>query len=615
VEIVPPHGLCLREEEPCRGWGFYYINLERPSGVLLEVPAPLEEWSVVDSALQLLSDLNAGGLAIAGSGRNASQDGSADVLVNANTPFQVFHKVFGRRNVLQVRGSAAEAIQQEGAFANTNVLFVKSELPRSLSLVALKSRVGDFRVLWKPAPLANVQRRRTQSGFAELWLTQSSRTQLKSQLAASRLAPTTPAVPEDALILEWLLQQKRRIARGGSNLFVPALPEEIRFLDGEVLTPLLEVASRGYRAGRLTAEGRHSIQAINWSASLIGYQVCYRRDTSLDRDFLVLAELPAASPPRHWGTFVVRLGESNPYAVQVPRPLFDMNTLECGVDLFERIQAESLLLAGSHNEANEDQSSDVLDFRNSASFFSLVNQVVMREARAQAKMAVQCRGYSAPAGVIRAPEVLVAFQDGIRTGKALTPLGRYLIHSLATGGFSYQFVDGSPITAGYEISCVPQAQYVIEAARKEFAILWLSPAVREAFRAQEENDPLRLHIKALDIPCRTGDLKLCLQESRAATDRTRVPGELKAVLDHYVATLDIVSLKKAITEWPEFQFSALLDRNSQQLLLLISESSSSAPVVMNLNPRQNTFETALEKPGAPVDLFLASRSPWLEWPL
>jgi hypothetical protein len=94
-----------------------------------------------------------------------------------------------------------------------------------------------------------------------------------------------------------------------------------------------------------------------------------------------------------------------------------------------------------------------------------------------------------------------------------------------------------------------------------------------------------------------------------------VPRELKALLDHYVITLDIVSLHKALTEWPEFQFSALLDRNSGQMLLLISEGPSSAPVVLNLRPRQTAIETALENQPGEIDSFLASRGTWLEWPL
>src|SRR5262249_22940968 len=162
------------------------------------------------------------------------------------------------------------------------------------------------------------------------------------------------------------------------------------------------------------------------------------------------------------------------------------NSLECGVHLFERLKAEALLLAGSHNEANQDQASDVLDFRNTANLFSLVNQVMMREAEAQPKMAVQCRGYAGPPGFLNPPEVLVAFQDGIHSETTLTPLGRSLVNTLANDGLRFQFVDGSELAAGYEISCVPQAQYLNQSTYKEFAILWLSPTLREAFRPQDD---------------------------------------------------------------------------------------------------------------------------------
>jgi hypothetical protein len=79
--------------------------------------------------------------------------------------------------------------------------------------------------------------------------------------------------------------------------------------------------------------------------------------------------------------------------------------------------------------------------------------------------------------------------------------------------------------------------------------------------------------------------------------------------------MDIVLLQQAMKEWADFKFSALVDRNSQQLLLLVSEDSTDVPVVLNLRPRQTqlTAETANE--AERIDLFLASRSPWLEWTL
>ena len=615
VELVEPRLLCLREQEPNRGWGFFVIDLNHPNGLLVEVPAPLDEWSAMESGVELYHQLHASTLAIAGGSRVANRDGSSDVLANPNTPFQAFHRVFGRRNVLQVRGYTDESGPRLPGSAQESALFVKSELPRSLSLKALESRIGDFRVFWKPAPLANAQQRITRAGFAELWLNRSSRIQLKSELAESLPGVHQQVIPDASLVLEWLLDQKRLFAKQGSGVYVPAVPEEMLYFDEEILTPLLELAQTGCRPAGLTPEGERLVRAINCSGWPLGYTLCFRHDVSLNEDFLVLTESPQTSLQRYWGTFVMRLGNTRPYTIQVPRPLFDMNSLECGVHLFEQLQAESLLLASCHNAANQDQAADVLDFRNAVNLFSLVNQVVMRQAKTQPKMAVQCRGYAAPLGMVGPPEVMLAFQNGVRNEATLTPLGQKLVGSLKADGIRLQYVDGSPMAAGYEVSSVPQAQYAKKWTNKEFAIVWLSPTVREVFRPQEEQYPLQVQLEALNIPITRADLKTKLDSCLGSGRKTRLSPQLKRVLDQYVATMDIVFLQQAVQEWPTLEFSGLYDRNSQQVLLLISEDGSSLPVVLNLQPRQTQVPGEPAEEGERIQSFLASRSPWLEWPL
>jgi gamma-polyglutamate biosynthesis protein CapC len=614
AELLEGRYLCLREQEPARGWGLYIMDLNQPRGLLVEVPAPLEEWSVAEAALRLYRGLGGSMLAIAGGARLANRDGSADVLANPHTPFQTFHRVFNRRNVLEVRGYADEAPPRQ-VEVSENRLYVKHELPRSLGLKELEREIGKFQVVWTPAPAGNVQQRETRSGFAELWLTRTSRIQLKGELTRSLSPFTEPAVPEDALIMGWLLDQKQIMARSGGNDYIQARPEEMLFFDEEILTPLLELAHKGYRLGRLTRQGRELLRAINASACLMGYEVCFRHDVSRNQDFLVLAEPGPADGRRYWGTFVLRLGESQGYAVQVPRPLFDINSLECGVHLFDRLEAESLLVAGSHNEANQDQASDVLNFRNTANLFTLVNQVVMRQAKTETRMAVQCRGFGLVPGM-EAPEVLVAFQDGIRSQGLLTELGRKLTDCLRSDGLRMQFVDGSPIAAGYEISCVPQAQYLNASTQKEFAILWLSPILRDVFRPQDEAYPLQVQLKALNIPITVADLGTCLKDRLRSRRKTVLPAELKSVLDHYVMTLDIVALQQAQQEWPDFRLEGFLDRNSRQLVLMLSRDPGDVPVVLNLRPRQAELPAAEPADESErIELFLASRTPWLEWPL
>jgi hypothetical protein len=612
---------------------------------VLEVPAPLEEWSVLESAVQLFHQLNASSLAIAGGSRFANQDGSADVLANAFTPFAVFHHVFARRNVLQIRGYTEATQARLPSFAAEDALYVKAELPRSLSLQQLRQHLGDFRVIWKPAPLDNAQARRTRTGFAELWLSRRSRIALKSALAmdqskVARLkftveeggAATLDWIEEDSLMLEWLMAQRHQIAKAGSDQYLPATREDMQYFDEEILTPLLEAARTGYRLGELTPAGRRLVQAIAGSCALFDYQVSFKHDASLGQDFLVLAETPRASPRRHWGTFAIRLGEARPYAIQVPRPLYDLNSLEYGVHLFAQLQAETLMLAGSHHEANRDQTSDELDVRNPVNLFSLVNQVLMRRSQDRPIMAVQCRGFARVPGLADARDALLALPDGIRDEAMLTPLGRSLVQCLTEDGLRLQFVDGSPLTAGYEISCVPQAHYVIESARKEFAILWLSQPLRQAYHYPEEGSRLEVQLETLGIPTVREDVPTWLKHRLDSGRRTRLPPALKETLDHYAATMDIVSLAKAQHIWPEFEFMGVMDRNTGTLLLTIAEDQRAAPVALNLRSRTivaeangqskiSSLQSEVAEGGATtldsrrIERFLARRSSWLEWPL
>jgi hypothetical protein len=126
---------------------------------------------------------------------------------------------------------------------------------------------------------------------------------------------------------------------------------------------------------------------------------------------------------------------------------------------------------------------------------------------------------------------------------------------------------------------------------------------------------LQVQLQAVRVPVALDDLKTWLKSRLDSGRKTRIPEGLKEVLNHYVATMDIVSLQRALKEWPDFGYSALVDRNSRQLLLLISENPSSVPVVLNLRPRQTPMPIESLSETERIDLFLASRSPWLEWQL
>lgn len=67
-------------------------------------------------------------------------------------------------------------------------------------------------------------------------------------------------------------------------------------------------------------------------------------------------ELPIS---RGWGTYIYNPGYAHNSAIQIPHPLFDMDTPEMGIKLFKALQSRWFILAGTHRYANESGEADM----------------------------------------------------------------------------------------------------------------------------------------------------------------------------------------------------------------------------------------------------------------
>jgi len=132
INLLPEGYLMINERERRYGWGIYVINPSAKSDLLIEIPAPVEEWGICDAGVTLFTGLGARAMAVAGSARTTSPDGSSDALANQSTMFGIFHKVMGSRGILQVRGSAKEV----KAISN-NVISESKERPSRLAPTTL----------------------------------------------------------------------------------------------------------------------------------------------------------------------------------------------------------------------------------------------------------------------------------------------------------------------------------------------------------------------------------------------------------------------------------------------------------------------------------------------
>ncbi|MCA9135330.1 MAG: hypothetical protein KDB00_01190 [Planctomycetales bacterium] len=107
------------------------------------------------------------------------------------------------------------------------------------------------------------------------------------------------------------------------------------------------------------------------------------RISLVERKYLYLTE---RSPTAGWGIYVVDLDPETSLGVQVPAPLLEWATLDCGVRAMQLTGARSLSVAGAKRNTNLDGSSDVLRVRET--MFSVFQQVFADQDL------LQIRGYT-----------------------------------------------------------------------------------------------------------------------------------------------------------------------------------------------------------------------------
>ena len=620
--------LYLRETAPTRGWGLYVLDTGAEGRLLVEVPAPLDERGTFEAGMRLFFSTQAGALSIAGSKRNVNADGSADVLLNRETPFHIFHRTLARRDVVQLRGYTTESARvlagarrrstDVAAPEPVTTLWIKSRLPPGLDLAALKGLVGELAVEWRHLPFSNRQRETTRSGFAELVLNPSAMRRLRTRSIRVEQEPLVQVGEQriDGYLQEWLLGTKQRIAARGSDLYRPPETEELLYFDEELLTPLLSAMQRDYRDGNWTPKGIDEIRSIQAAALTLNYRLLRYRHSKTGEDFLILFEDEQAHPRRYWGTYVFRLGPAQGYLVQVPRPLFEINSFEYGVSLFERLQARVLLVAGAHPATNLDGSADIVRMDHFSSLFSLVNQVILREAGDTPMFTVHSRamGYREDTP---APEahVLVSFAEG-SFSRVDSRLADGLLAALQGDGLTYRFVDGSPETAGYEVGNVPQSLYLDATRNKGFGVLWLSPNARTAYRQQADNRQELARFRSLGIETLETDIGRYVLQQRTFADQAEIPGGLRAAVSRYQTLADIVTLRRLQVEWPGYTWQRLLDRDSQQSFLALLDAQHRLCLIANLNPRHadRAISLSVQRPDpARIRQFIEARAGLLEF--
>lgn len=624
---VEDHYLYLYEQEPRKGWGSYVFNMNFTNAMVIEVPAPLDEWGTLEAGTWLFTSFNARALALGGSGLKTNDDGSSDILQTHSSLFFIFQRLVFNTNILQIRGHTAKTIRVLTGQRSVptladeppieSMLWVKSSLPAGLDLVALKKIIGEFRINWGRSPFKNSLGDTAHSGFAELILNRNQARDLmfKTPFAKKKLPFEIREQSIVGYLQDWLLQGKQKIAKKGSDLYKTPKFEELLFFDHEILTPLVKISREMYTDNAWTPEAVNELNALNASCAIMGYEIIQYHHKTSAQDYLILSEKDKITEKRFWGSYIFRLGPSNPYIIQVPRPLSEINVFEYSVALFERIRARCLMISTAHPLTNRDGSSDIIRMKNKESIYNLVNQVMIRENGDAPLMIVQCRGMGIkPDAPLPDTDVLLSLRSGVKLFSGLNALTADLMASLRKDGQTVKLTDGSRGTAGYEVGRIPQAMYLDHAVNKEFAIIWLSPMLRAHYRQQTENSIHANQFQALEIETLEADLFTLVHALKKQA--LPLPEGYRSHMSAYIKTHDIIVLDNIMHQWPHLTYKRVIDLNSKQSFLLIFQAPDTLAAVINLYPRD--MDTRLMVSPDHMDPnkisdYVDGRIPWLEW--
>lgn len=586
--LVDGRYLCFEERAPVRGWGTFVIDTRHHSNLLVEVPAPLDEWSTLEAGLVVFQEMEGRALALGGTGRETNHDRNSDMLLQPRTLLATFHRMLDQEDVVQIRGYTEWMIQatlrlqklerQEAARILPTRMWVRKSLPSSLKFSRLQRLVDEVDVKWQDAPGANVLRELTSRGYAELVLSRPDRQRLRNRLitAANREADTlaTAKVP----LREWLLQDANQMARQGSNQYQPALVEEMLFMDEEVVRPLLRICRQTLPADLETQKSRHEeLASLSDAASAIGYQLTQLDDPTTGEPFLVLAE--RMPKQRHWGTFVFRVGLESPYFLEVPRPLYEQNAYPFAINMFDRLGASAFLVAGAHPLANTDHSADVTRIANKVNAFQLVRQVLLRELADRPTMIVQTRAIQSPVEA----DIVLATDDGSFDRNQLSPLAEQVATQLDQDGWTMQMADGSEALAGYELSLMMQVNSIQTSPQAQMLGLWLSPSVRRQFRDVRTMTTEEARFSAIGIRTEVGDLWEYIS-SRYTTERSTARDEtIVDRVSQHVRNADVLPLYELTRRLAQFEFLRFLDEPTGRAFLLVYSQPDARPLILRLD--------------------------------
>jgi hypothetical protein len=581
--------LALVETDPRNGRGFYIIDSQAKNNLTIEVPHALDEPRASAVADRLFSAMGARYLAFSGARARRSDDGSDDVLLNSQTVFQLFHQSLANNSALQLRSYTRRSarqllgVRQDQQSLDLNVentsVWVKGKLPEHLSLELLKGLLGSFELNWQTPPTQNRQRDTAINGFVEVYVNDQSLLNIYSKTAVKQSYTLVKEQQRiDGYLQGFLLEDKLSYAAKNSQAYLLADKYQLLYFDQAILQPVLALIDQ-LAGGRWDDGYQSRLNQISREASQFGYQVMLYRHIPSQAEYIIFKETDNNS--RHWGTYVLKLGPSSNYIVEVPMPIIEKNTFEFATSLFQTVDARAILISGTHPLANSDGTSQLTSSTNIDSLFNLFHQSLLQHFSAQSPFAVQIRGFN-PTPDEHASQVVVAHFEYRKPSAQSHPGLLSLKQTLQQMGLALRHEDPKKLEQRFQARFNAQSRFTKYINDAQYAEIWLPSLLRHQLDRFQEDDMLTKKMAALNVPILETDIKQWLTIQSYTAPLAAELALFKEQLSHFKRSQNINQLYQL---WQDFPFlKVLFDNNSQSYYLAQFDVQQKLQAVANLTP-------------------------------
>ncbi|QTL34161.1 poly-gamma-glutamate biosynthesis protein PgsC/CapC [Pseudoalteromonas viridis] len=582
--IDNPATLVIKDTQTTHPRGFFALAKSPVREHIVTVPYPTSERLAGDAAGQLFAILGSRALAL---GTRVTPSVASQQTRPQSAYYQAFVAALNSDEVLQLRAINQYTRPQLKLtrFAEQSQFWIYNQLPESLSQRQLTRLLGFERSQFGLLSEDNLPYPGYQGAMLETFFDNLSYSTLLSHTARSNANAVQYPVEQLNLPLDELVTQfSQHISAKGSGHFRMLEENEAALWEYEVLEPLFKL-SHALRSRAINEDDLNRLEQLNRLANMVGYRLQLVINNA--HRLVVISPLPEIHYYQQGqGFYAINLNTTQPLTIQVPRPLFESNTLQFATDLFQTSGARALLIAGAHPYASEE--ANVMAPTNTRTLYNVVHQSAVRHNPGMPVLSLQVRSHSAPSQIRPSALAYQFTQPDFRHISTINALRK----AMARLGISVEKVSGQVATRGLEIGSSPQSGYRLFSPDSELATLWLASDFKQHYAVSEQ--ALQERLLAVSTLPRFMPLRLA---ATGPNDWVKLSDEQMQKLDRtisrYAQTQHLPWLSALCDELPRCQLQAIRLSDNQLLGLHVQLAGKTAAVYLAQRNRLITLE-ALE---------------------